>query len=72
VIPYYSSEVAFEVTNAVENIVGCDFNMEGHTRRFAVREYSHRTENAQETNMFRHFAERVLSGEPDPYWASWP
>ena len=36
--------------------------MEDHTRRFAVREYSNSAENAQETNMFRRFAELALSG----------
>ena len=40
VLPYYGSEVSFEVSNPVFHITGCDFNMEGHTRRVAVREYS--------------------------------
>ena len=65
VLPRYGAEVAFEVSNPIFNVTGCDFNMEEHTRRFAVREYSNSAENAQETNMFRRFAELALSGQPD-------
>ncbi len=68
VLPYYGSEVVFDLTNDVFRISGCDFNMENHTRRFAVQEYSHRTENAQEAQMFRRFAELAISGKPDPSW----
>jgi predicted dehydrogenase len=68
VLPCYGSELAFDVSNPVFEVAGCDFNMEQHTRRVAVREYSHRAENAQETNMFRTFAGLALSGKPDPYW----
>ena len=68
VLPYYGSEAAFEVSNDLFTIAGCDFNMEQHTRRVAEREYSNRAENAQETNMFRKFAELALSGRPDASW----
>jgi predicted dehydrogenase len=68
VLPYFGSEVAFEVSNPAFNIQGCDFNMEDHTRRFAVREYSNAAANAQEANMFRTFAESTLSGRPNPHW----
>jgi predicted dehydrogenase len=68
VLPWYGAEVAFEVSNPIYNVTGCDFNMEEHTRRFAVREYSNSTDNSQETNMFRKFAELALSGQPDRYW----
>ncbi len=68
VLPRYGAEAAFEVSNPIYTIAGCDFNMEEHTRRFAVREYSNSAENAQETNMFRRFAELVLSGRPDASW----
>jgi predicted dehydrogenase len=67
-LPRYASEVSFDVSNPVFNVTGCDFNMEEHTRRVAVREYSHRAPNAQETNMVRRFAELALSGSPDPWW----
>ncbi len=68
VLPRYGAEVAFEVSNPTYNVSGCDFNMEEHTRRFAVREYSNSAENAQETNMFRRFAELALAGQPDQCW----
>ena len=46
----------------------CDFRMEAHRRRFAVNESSHAHASAQETNLFRHFAEQVLSGLLNPMW----
>ncbi len=68
VLPRYGAEAAFEVSNPVHTVTGCDFNMEDHTRRFAVHEYSNSAENAQETNMFRRFGQLVLSGRPDDSW----
>ncbi len=68
VLPRYGAEAAFEVSNPVYTVAGCDFNMEDHTRRLAVREYGNGSENAQETNMFRRFAELALSGRPDGWW----
>jgi predicted dehydrogenase len=68
VLPYYGSELSFEVSRAVFNVTGCDFNMEDHTRRYAVPEYSNSAESAQETRMFTKFAESALSGSLDPYW----
>jgi predicted dehydrogenase len=73
VLPHYGSEAGFAVSNPVFQVTGCDFNMERHTRHVAVHEYSNSAENAQETAMFRKFAELVLAGSPDPYWgeSSW-
>ena len=68
VLPWYGSELAFAVTQPVFQVSGCDFNMEEHTRRVAVREYSNSHQNAQETRMFRTFAELALSGKPDARW----
>lgn len=68
VLPYYGNEVAFDACNAVFDLAGCEFNMERHTRRIAVREYSSGVPNAQETHLFRNFAELALSGQPDPSW----
>ena len=42
--------------------------MEGHTRRFAVNEYSNSAPSAQETNMFRAFSQIVISGQLEPKW----
>jgi predicted dehydrogenase len=68
VLPRHGAEVSFEASNPVFTITGCDFIVEEHTRRFAVREHSNSDENAQETNMFRRFGELALSGQPDQSW----
>jgi predicted dehydrogenase len=68
VLPHYGAEAEFEVSNPVFHVVGCDFNMEDHRRRVAVREYSNSAPNSQEANMFRKFAAFALSGRPDESW----
>jgi predicted dehydrogenase len=68
VLPWHGGEVAFNVSNPVHTITGCDFSLEEHPRRFAVHEDSSTTENSQEANMFRRFAELALSGKPDASW----
>ena len=68
VLPRHGDELAFEASNPLFTIKGCDFIMEERTRHFAVREHSGSAENAQETNMFRRFAELVRSGQPDLRW----
>ena len=47
----------------------CRFNMEDHTRRLAVHEYSNNAANAQETRMMETFSQIVLSGQLEPSWA---
>ena len=68
VLPFFGAETAFEITNLFFNVKGCEFNMENHTRRFAVPEYSNSTENSQETNLYRNFANQVLSGSLNEDW----
>jgi predicted dehydrogenase len=68
VLPNYGSEVSFDLIQNQFAISGCQFNMENHTRRIAVNEYSNNAVNAQETQLFRRFAELALSGSPDPHW----
>ena len=68
VLPFYGNEVGFSVTNAAFQTVGCDFNMENHTRQYRLPEYSNSHATAQETRLFRKFSELVLSGKPDPIW----
>lgn len=68
VLPYYGSEVVFEVWNDVFAIRNCQFNMEPHVRRIAAREYSNNAPMSQETNLFRHFANIALSGQLEPAW----
>ena len=69
VVPYYGNETAFTVTNGCLNQKSCDFNMEDHTRRVAVPEYSNGWSNSQETNLFRNFSHLVLSGKHDFVWS---
>ena len=68
VLPFFGSESAFEVNNAVHQVSGCDFNMEAHRRRFTVPEYSNSHATAQETNLFRNFADQVRSGSLNDVW----
>lgn len=68
VLPYFGSEVAYSVTNATFHVEGCQFDMEDHTRRVPVREKSNNATNAQETYLFRNFADLVLSGELSTHW----
>jgi predicted dehydrogenase len=68
VLPHFGSEAAFEVQNPLFHVNVCDFNMEPHSRRVAVREYGNGTENSQETNMFGTFAKLALSGKLDDSW----
>jgi predicted dehydrogenase len=68
VAPFFGSEVEFHVNNAVHNVSGCDFNMEAHWRRFALPYYSNSHPTAQETNMFRNFANQVHSGTLNELW----
>jgi predicted dehydrogenase len=68
VLPWFGSELTFDVTNAAYRILGCDFNMESHSRRFTVAEYSNSFANSQEAHMIRRFSEIVLSGKLDPSW----
>jgi len=70
VLPHFGAEAGFEVSNPVFHVTGCDFNMEDHRRRVAVREYSNSAPNSQEANMFRKFASLALSGRPDEFWGA--
>ena len=68
VMPFFGNETAFEIQNSALNIQGCDFNVEARTRRWSVEEYSNSYPSAQETNLFRHFAEQVQSGVLNQAW----
>ena len=68
VLPFYGNEVAFTVSNAQFAHDVCDFNMKRHEKRIAVDEFSDSHPNAQETNLFRNFANLALSEKPDPHW----
>ena len=68
VLPFFGSQLAFETNNASYQVRGCDFNMEPNLRRFAVSEYSNSHENAQESNLFRNFANQVRTGKLNDEW----
>jgi predicted dehydrogenase len=68
VLPFFGSESGFEVGNPFFNVRGCDFNMEPRKRRISVDEYSNNASTSQETNLFRNFAEIILSGKLDGSW----
>ena len=68
VLPYFGSELKFDVTNSAFEVHGCDFNMEARQRSYAVDEYSNSGINAQETLMINAFSRNVLEGTIDPQW----
>ncbi len=68
VVPFYSPEVKFTVSNTESNQHVCDFNMEQHDRIVSVNEYGGSHPTSQETNLFRTFSDLALRGTPDPKW----
>lgn len=71
VLPFYGNEAALETRNPVFRVTDCDYNMEPHLRRWSVPEYSNSHVTAQETNLFRAFAEQVRSGLLNEDWPRW-
>jgi len=68
VLPYFGAEVRFEVEQPVFRLKGCAFNMEPRRRAIEVDEYSNNHECAQETNLFRNFANQIQSGSLNDEW----
>jgi predicted dehydrogenase len=68
VVPFFGSEVAFDLNNAELKVNGCEFSMESHERRIAIPEYSNSHATSQETNLFRNFAAQVLQGKLNDRW----
>ena len=68
VLPFFGCEVAFETRQPAQQVLGCDFNVEPNARRWAVGEYSHSHPSAQESNLFRHFADQVHTGVLNESW----
>lgn len=69
VLPFYGHQVSFELSKPRFVAHGCQFNMEGNGRRVTVHEYSNNAADAQETNLFRHFGNLVLSGRVEASWS---
>jgi predicted dehydrogenase len=68
VLPFSGSDLTFEVGSAEFQVRGCDFNMDPGARRLVVPEQSHGHATAQETNLFRNFANHVRSGRLNEEW----
>ena len=68
VLPFYGNSLSFKVNNPAFNVDVCDFNMERHSQKHDVYEYSNSWNNAQETNLIRNFSSHAISGNPDPFW----
>jgi len=69
VLPFCGREVAFETWQPAQQVQGCDFKVEPNLRRWVVDEYSHSHPNAQESNLFRHFADQAQSGHVHELWS---
>ncbi|MGU7774273.1 Gfo/Idh/MocA family protein [Burkholderia sp. MR1-5-21] len=68
VLPHFGNEVSFTVGNDSFGGNGCFFNLERHERTISLAEYSNNHPTAQESNLYRTFADLVLSGKRDPFW----
>ena len=68
VLPNDGEELTFEVSNPSYHVTGCDFRMEPGTSRVTVPEHSHGHPSAQESNLFRNFADQVRSGFLNNTW----
>jgi len=68
VLPIVGNQAAFQVHKYEFNVKGCDFRMESNVQRITVPEHSHGHPTAQETNLFRNFAEQVLSWKLNEQW----
>ncbi len=68
VLPYLGGTAEYTVSNPEFVADGCQFTMDPHIRRGAVEEVANNHPTAQETKLFRTFAELALSGTPDPFW----
>ncbi len=68
VLPFAGTQTGFETGNPVFEVRGCNFEMQPNTRRWDVEESSHGDPSAQESRLFRHFAEQVQSGKLNSLW----
>jgi len=68
VLPFTGSQTAFQTGSPGLDAQGCDFEMQPRCRRWVVKERSHSHPTAQESQLFRHFAEQVKSRTLNPLW----
>ena len=68
VLPYTGTELTLEIARPEYHINDCDFRMEPGLRRMVVPEHSHGHPSAQESNLYRNFAQQVRSGQLNGSW----
>ena len=68
VLPFAGEELTFETQSPAHRVQACDFDLQPNLRRWSIDEHSHSHASAQETGLFRHFADQVLSGTLNPLW----
>lgn len=71
VLPYHGPEVDAYVGQDKFSVDNCEFFMESHLQRHAVREYDSGQKNAQEAELFRNFSKLVLNRQLDQQWPDW-
>ena len=71
VLPFTGDQIKFTVFNHGFSASGCDFKMEPNPHTISILEPSHSHATAQESNMFRAFAEQVDSGKLNEDWPKW-
>ncbi len=73
VLPFTNSTLAFETNQIQASAQGCDWRLEHTARAVPFTELETNPATAQETNMFRHFSQQVLSGQLNEDWprAAW-
>ena len=65
--PFYGGELGFEVVNILQD----GFNLLPNVHRVTVAEHGNGHPTAQESNMFRNFANQVFSGRLNDDWPMW-
>ena len=68
VLPIFGNEIGFEIDQSDLSISGCDFNMESRVEQVNIPEYGSGHPTAQDTNLFRNFANQILSGKLNDDW----
>ena len=68
VLPFAGNKLELTVRKNEFSKNGCDFRMQSHTQRIAIAEHGNSHSTAQESNMFRNFADQVQSGQLNEHW----
>jgi predicted dehydrogenase len=71
VLPFHGNKPHFEIRKERLDQRGCNFAMKPSAKKISVAEFSDSHANAQETKMFRNFADQVFSGKLNDEWPMW-